>query len=81
MKRWRSVSSRASKKARHSRQESSQTCQMFFSPTVTARISGLRRAPLQVVQGTSRMYFSRWVRMVSDVVSWYLSKRIERTPG
>ena len=26
------------------------------------------------------MYFSKWVRMVSDVVSWYLSKRILRTP-
>ena len=54
---------------------------MDFSPTVTARISGLRRAPLHVVQGTSRMYFSRWVRMVSLVVSWYLSKSTLRTPG
>ena len=54
---------------------------MFFSPTVTARISGLRRAPWHVEHGTSRMYFSRCVRMVSDVVSWYLSKRILRTPA
>ena len=61
-------------------QESSQTSQMFFSPTVTARISGLRRAPLQVEHGTSRMYFSRCVLMVSEVVSWYFSKRILRTP-
>ena len=37
-------------------------------------------APWQVEQGTSRMYFSRCVFMVSDVVSWYLSKRIFRTP-
>ena len=53
---------------------------MFLSPTVTARNSGLSLAPWQVEQGTSRMYFSRCVFMVSDVVSWYLSKRIFRTP-
>ena len=58
----------------------SQTSLMDFPPTVTARYSGLSLAPWQVGHGTSRMYFSRWVRMVSEVVSWYFSKRIERTP-
>ena len=77
---WRSSRSSRSKNSRLSLQESSQTSQMLLSPTVTARISGFRRAPWHVVQGTSRMYFSKWVRMVSNVVSWYLSKRILRTP-
>ena len=81
MNRWRSVSSSASKKASESRHDSSQTSQMLLPPTVTARISGFRRAPWHVVQGTSRMYFSRCVLMVSDVVSWYFSKRILRTPA
>ena len=53
---------------------------MFFSPTVTARYSGLSLAPWHVGHGTSRMYLSRWLRVVSDVVSWYFSNRIDRTP-
>ena len=69
MRCWRSVSCNPSKNARHSRQDMSQTCWMFLSPTVTARYSGLSLAPWHVGHGTSRMYLSRWLRVVSDVVS------------
>ena len=42
---------------------------MFIPPTVTASDSGLRRAPLQVGQATSRMYCSICSRDQSDSAS------------
>ncbi len=53
---------------------------MDFPPTVTARNSGLSRAPPQVEQGSSRMYLSSRAFTLSLEESVYFSKSTDRTP-
>jgi len=55
MKASRSDSSRLSKKAAASPTDMAATSAMLRPATVTARLSGRSRVPLQVGQGTSRM--------------------------
>ena len=67
--RSRSDSSTCSTNARVPRMDWRVSSQMFSPPTVTARVSGRRRAPLQARQGTSRMYCSSRSRWVSEPAS------------
>jgi hypothetical protein len=53
--RWRSSSSSPRRNSAHSRIDMPATAAIDRSPRVTARTSGLSRAPWQAGQGTSRM--------------------------
>ena len=69
--RSRSVSSRPARNFAASPIESSQTSAMWRSLIVTARLSGLSRAPPHAVHGTSRMYPSNCSRAQSLSASWW----------
>ena len=61
--------------------ESSVASWMFFPPTVTAKISGLRRLPWQVSHGVMAMYSSRRSRVRSLSLSSCLRMISAKTPG
>src|SRR5262249_25435301 len=59
-----------------------ETCSAMLRPsTLTARVSGRRRAPPQTSHGWTDMYFSSSSRRDSDCVSLYRRARIGSTPS